>query len=171
MSIRLNVIFAWETTNRWFNNCNNGLRAKFFLFCTAFFCPLTPNWGDPHKYFWRCKTNLNYNNMELEEILKKPLWQMTGEEFMLLSVHTANSNKDKETHAPQDTQTQIKEKRQKYVYGLPGIAELFGCSVSTAQKIKNSGRIDKAIHYVGPRKIIVDAELAIELVGRKGGIQ
>ena len=55
---------------------------------------------------------------------------------------------------------------EKYVYGIKGIADLFGCSVPTANKIKRSGKIDKAIIQVG-RKIIVDAELALELAGYK----
>lgn len=52
----------------------------------------------------------------------------------------------------------------KYVYGIKGIADLFGCSVPTANKIKRSGKIDKAITQVG-RKIVVDAEMALELAG------
>ena len=69
------------------------------------------------------------------------------------------------------------EKRQKfssskeekrYVYGLAGIARLFGCSLPTANRIKQSGKINRAITQVG-RKIIVDAELALELAGRKTG--
>lgn len=55
------------------------------------------------------------------------------------------------------------EKAEKhFVYGRAGIAELFGCSISTAQRIKDSGKINKAITQVG-RKIVVDAELALKL--------
>lgn len=56
----------------------------------------------------------------------------------------------------------------KHVYGLQGLANLFGCSVPTANRIKSSGRIDAAIKQIG-RKIIVDADLALELAGRKTG--
>ncbi|MFI3294042.1 MAG: DUF3853 family protein, partial [Rikenellaceae bacterium] len=45
---------------------------------------------------------------------------------------------------------------------------LFGCSIPTAQRIKKSGVINRAITQLG-RKIIVDAELALELAGRKTG--
>ena len=55
-----------------------------------------------------------------------------------------------------------------YVYGISGIAELFHCSIPTANRIKASGKIDKAIMQVG-RKIVVDAELALQLVGEKKG--
>ena len=38
----------------------------------------------------------------------------------------------------------------------------------TANRIKKSGKIDKAITQIG-RKIIVDVELALELAGKKTG--
>ncbi len=52
------------------------------------------------------------------------------------------------------------------MYGILGIAKLFGCSLPTANRIKKSGKIDKAITQIG-RKIIVDAELALNWPGRK----
>ena len=54
------------------------------------------------------------------------------------------------------------------MYGLAGIARLFGYSLPTANRIKQSGKINRAITQVG-RKIIVDADLALELAGRKTG--
>ena len=57
---------------------------------------------------------------------------------------------------------------KKYVYGIKGIAELFNCSIPTANRIKASGKIDGAITQIG-RKIIVDADLALELAGHKTG--
>ena len=51
---------------------------------------------------------------------------------------------------------------------MAGIARLFGWSIPTANRIKQSGKIDKAITQIG-RKIIVDADLALELAGRKIG--
>lgn len=58
------------------------------------------------------------------------------------------------------------EKTKNYVYGIAGIASLFNCSPVTASRIKRSGKIDAAIKQIG-RKIIVDAELAIQLAGKK----
>lgn len=55
---------------------------------------------------------------------------------------------------------------RKFVYGLKGLADLLGCSVVTAHKIKNSGVIDKAITQIG-KKIIVDSDKALELIGKK----
>ena len=56
----------------------------------------------------------------------------------------------------------VKKEEKRLVYGRAGIAELFGCSLSTAQRIKDSGKIKKAITQVG-RKIVVDADKALEL--------
>ena len=54
------------------------------------------------------------------------------------------------------------------MYRILGIAKLFECSLPTANRIKKGGKIDKAITQIG-RKIIVDAELALELAGKKTG--
>lgn len=54
----------------------------------------------------------------------------------------------------------VKERR--LVYGIAGIAQVFNCSMTTANRIKKSGRIDKAIKQHG-RVIVVDADLALEL--------
>lgn len=66
------------------------------------------------------------------------------------------------------TQAREKQPEKRYVYGLAGLAELFGCSTQTAGKLKRGGKLDRAITQVG-RKIIVDADLALELAGRKTG--
>ena len=96
----------------------------------------------------------------LQELLSKPVWQMTGEEFIMLSRHASVQTEEQ----PQP----VTDTSRKYVYGILGIARLFGCSLPTANRIKKSGKIDKAITQIG-RKIIVDAELALELAGKKTG--
>lgn len=101
-------------------------------------------------------------NMKIENLLNKPLWQMTGEEFMFLSKSATSDS------APRQPEVTVDASYPKYVYGLSGIAQLFGCSIPTANRIKKSGKIDKAIKQIG-RKIIVDAELALELAGLKTG--
>lgn len=55
---------------------------------------------------------------------------------------------------------------RRYVYGIAGIARLFNCSITTANRIKQSGKIDEAISQLG-RIITVDAELALQLM-KKG---
>lgn len=61
---------------------------------------------------------------------------------------------------------QADEKKKRYVYGLKGLAQLFGCSKTTASRIKTSGRIDKAIKQVGAL-LIIDADLALDLAGKQ----
>ena len=82
----------------------------------------------------------------IQELLSKPVWQMTGEEFIFLSKHASGQAEA----LPQP----VTDTEKKYVYGILGI--------------KKSGKIDKAITQIG-RKIIVDAELALELAGKKTG--
>lgn len=50
-----------------------------------------------------------------------------------------------------------------YAYGLQGLCDLLGCSLSTATRIKRSGVIDAAISQTG-NTIIIDADLAIDLL-------
>lgn len=97
----------------------------------------------------------------MKNLLSKPVWQMTGEEFILLNRHALQENEVRTVQPAAD-------KDKKYVYGIGGIARLFGCSIPTANRIKKSGRIDRAITQIG-RKIIVDADMALELAGRKSG--
>ena len=70
--------------------------------------------------------------------------------------------------APQKAEVQPQKDHPKYVYGLKGLAELFGCCKQTAFNIKKSGRISPAIKQVG-RLLIIDADLALELASRKTG--
>ena len=87
--------------------------------------------------------------------MKKPIWQMTGEELLLLLSPGSK--------APEPVRS-----GKRYVYGISGIATLFNCSNPTAARIKLSGKIDPAIKQIG-RKIVVDADLALELAGKKQG--
>jgi hypothetical protein len=56
-------------------------------------------------------------------------------------------------------------KKKRLVYGISGIAQLFNCSMTTANRIKASGKISRAISQCG-RIITVDADLALELIKR-----
>ena len=80
-----------------------------------------------------------------------PIWQLTIGEFMELINQTQMVAID---NTP-------KEKR--LVYGIAGIAQIFNCSMTTANRIKASGKIDRAISQCG-RMITVDADLALELM-------
>ena len=90
---------------------------------------------------------------DIKQLLQKPIAMMTGEELAFL---IGNSMEAKASEA-----TPIVQKRT--YYGIEGIAQVFGCSVPTANRIKRSGIIDAAITQIG-RKIIVDADLALQLV-------
>lgn len=86
--------------------------------------------------------------------LNKPLFQCTlGELHAMLSVVRVN-----QLIEPSPDKTE-----KHYVYGVAGIASLFGCSEPTAQRIKNSGEIDDAISQIGGI-IVVDADYALDLL-------
>lgn len=88
--------------------------------------------------------------------LEKALFQATLEDLKELLTMVLNENvleqDGKEKTAP-----------RRYVYGIAGIANLFGCSEPTAQRIKSSGEIDDAISQIGGI-IVVDAEYALDLL-------
>ena len=69
---------------------------------------------------------------------------MTGEEFIFLSKHASNQT-EAQPHPVTDTE-------RKYVYGILGIAKLFGCSLPTANRIKKSGKdvddINRILRYL-----------------------
>jgi len=91
--------------------------------------------------------------------LNTPLFKLTVGELMDLI-----DRKIKQEPVKDDRQ--VAPAGKQYVYGLAGIASLFGCSKTQAHRIKKSGKIDGAITQTG-RLIIVDAEKALELAARK----
>lgn len=98
-------------------------------------------------------------NIDINQLLQKPVAMMTGEElFFLLS---------KGIEGKSVNMTQQVSKGN--FYGIEGIARIFGCSVPTANRIKKSGVIDKAITQIG-RKIVVDADMALTLAKEAGDI-
>ena len=99
--------------------------------------------------------------MTVEQLLSRPLWMMTGEEFILLLL-----NKENMLEKPKDEVTPEKH----YEYGIQGIAKIFGCSIPTANRIKKSSIIDAAISQIG-RKIVIDTELALKLANEAGTIK
>lgn len=85
---------------------------------------------------------------------EKRIIDMTAGEFaeVLYSVMQRLSNNEEE-----------KVTNKRLVYGIAGIAQLFNCSMTTANRIKASGKIDQAISQTG-RMITVDADLALQLM-------
>ena len=70
--------------------------------------------------------------MEIRDLLSKPVWQMTGEEFIFLNRHALQGSETKPTQPAAD-------KEKKYVYGIGGIARLFGCSIPQQTASKKAG--------------------------------
>ena len=97
--------------------------------------------------------------LKCTQLLQKPIAMMTGEELCFLITKSVENT---EVVTPQ-----VASKGN--YYGIEGIARVFGCSVPTANRIKKSGIIDKAITQIG-RKIVVDADLALSLAKESGGI-
>ena len=89
---------------------------------------------------------------DIRQLLQKPIAMMTGEELTFLLNNSMG--------AKTNDQASVVQKR--IYYGIEGIAQVFGCSVPTANRIKRSGIIDAAITQIG-RKIIVDADMALAL--------
>ena len=82
-----------------------------------------------------------------------PIMMLTVAQFQTLVASCLAENHEQAEMPP------IPVKR--YVYGLKGICDLFGCAHSTAQHLKNNV-ITEAISQNG-RKIIVDVDLALQL--------
>ena len=61
---------------------------------------------------------------------------------------------------------QSQETQPRHVYGIKGIAQIFGVSERQARYIKSSGVINKAIRQQG-RTIVTDAALALQLFGAR----
>ena len=91
--------------------------------------------------------------------LNKRLIDLTAGEFLeLLRIAAGRQEQPTITNQP--------KAGRKYVYGIAGIAEIFGCSNTTANRIKQSGDIDGAITQTD-RVIITDVAKALELAGKK----
>ena len=88
-------------------------------------------------------------------LLKKPVWQMNGEELLELQ----------RLAAPQRAEfAEVKEPR--LVYGLRGLCELLGCLRTTANKIKHDPRLRGCYSQAG-KKIVFDAEKVLKALGRE----
>lgn len=68
---------------------------------------------------------------------------------------------DERIEAAKNKQEEPKAEKR-CVYGLNGLAKLFGCSKTTASRIKSSGKIDAAVTQIGAL-LIIDADLALKL--------
>lgn len=90
--------------------------------------------------------------MEAITDFDKPVWQMTKGELMELLGSAPTIKVDNQP-----------KQEERLFYGIAGIAQLFNCSMTTANRIKASGKIDQAISQCG-RVIVVKGDLALELM-------
>ncbi len=98
--------------------------------------------------------------MNIDELKQKPVAMMTGEELSVLI------DSRMATWA-----TEIASLSQRRIYyGIEGIAQIFGCSVPTTNRIKKSGMIDDAITQID-RQIVIDDNLALELAKKADTIK
>ena len=82
----------------------------------------------------------------METLMQKPLLTATLGDFV---------------EAMKQARPEVEEKPRKLVYGIAGLASVLGCSVPTAQKIKNRG--DVPFMQKG-RKIVFDVEAVLEAI-------
>lgn len=87
----------------------------------------------------------------------KPIFSITlGDLKMIINEVLAEREADKEVQ-------KFLDGGKAYVYGIDGLAELLGVSRSTAQRIKNSGKLDPAISQTG-HVIVINASMALDLM-------
>ena len=128
--------------------------------CTAIRKTANRKNQDNNNYNIKDMTTAN-DSLKLAELLKTPICKMDGEELAFL-ITSITSNQQ-----AQMLLTQPKQEEHN-VYGIAGIAQIFGCSIPTASRIKKSGIINDAITQVG-RKIVVNADKALELASKHKG--
>lgn len=87
--------------------------------------------------------------------LNKPLFQCTLGDFVE-AVSVVMKDKQFDTIVPSSSPKRL-------VYGIKGLANLLGCSISTANRIKASGEIDEAISQLN-NVIVIDGDLALDLL-------
>ena len=97
-------------------------------------------------------------SLRLQRLLHTQIAKMDGEELVYLLQSFSKGESEHQEPVPVQTE-------HKYVYGIAGIAQIFGCSIPTASRIKRSGVINAAISQVG-RKITVDVDKALELANK-----
>ena len=86
-------------------------------------------------------------NNQFSTLLAKPLWQMTGEEFLELQRNALGVQA-------------IEDPKTKYAYGIQELSDYIGCCQSTIYDLKKKGVLDEAIISRVGRKIVFDAEKA-----------
>lgn len=93
----------------------------------------------------------------IEELKKKPIFQMTGEEFIELQRYASSIQ-----HVPDaNDKDPLVEDETEYVYGLSGICRLFNVGTTTAQRYKDTF-LRPAVQQRG-KKLIINKKMALSL--------
>ncbi len=103
---------------------------------------------------------MSASNEIVQELLGKPLWQMSGEEYMQLTEYVLSKKKPATPPVPKE------ELKPEYIHGIQALAEYLGCSESTVYLMKKDGIFDKAIVSTVGKKIIFDGRLALKLANK-----
>ncbi len=90
----------------------------------------------------------DFNNTQ--DLLQKPIWQMTGEEFLQLN-QLSRSSADNSREEGQPTA---------YAHGIGELAQMIGCCQSTIYTLKKLGVLDEAIVSQIGKRIVFDVNKA-----------
>ena len=85
------------------------------------------------------------------ELLQKPLWQLSGAEYVALHAYACSINTDSRASAPQVTR----------VKGVRALAEHCSCSESLVYKLLREGILDPAILSRVGKSIVFNGEVAL----------
>lgn len=109
--------------------------------------------------------NVMTKQIRIEDLLDKPVWQMTGEEYIELTQYALSSSGANENHV---------ERRVQKAMGVHALAVELGCSDSTVYSLMRTAREedgssegggilhDAIVSRIG-RRIVFDVERAREL--------
>ena len=88
------------------------------------------------------------------ELMGKPIYTMTGEEFMTLFGYVAQCGDEEDGN---------KKKGVAYLYGVIELAEYLGCAPSTVSAMKRRGVLEDAIVSRIGKRIVFNGNKAKEL--------
>lgn len=86
----------------------------------------------------------------ISDLLSKPIWQMTGEEFLQLN-ELSRDNVGANANSVEHVQ---------YAHGISELSQMIGCCQSTVYALKKGGVLDDAVVSQIGRRIIFDAAKA-----------
>lgn len=102
----------------------------------------------------------NIQNIDVQDLLEKPIWQMTGAEFLALSNVTRPAETSRNPEKSPEATTPLYEEGQ-YAFGLRGICQLFGVGRTTAHYYRKTF-LKPAIIQRG-QKLLIDRKMALRL--------